>query len=415
MTQAMNSKQGWSRAMLAGVIVLLTGAAAAGCSNASSGADGARSVMVAKVTTAAIDDKLEQDADIVASSQINIVSKLGGDVVEVLKKKGDTVSRGDVLFRLDASDIERSREKTRLSRENLQSQLDKSAVEISTNKQVLRNTIEKLSLQIADLEKSYNSARNDYDAGTITKSQVDKMETQLKTARLDLDSAQKQLAGLEATDALGPLRIQIESAELSMKDIEKTLADLEVKAPVSGELTELTPEAGMTIPPGFSAGVVQQLDPIKIHADVTDNVVQQLSGRKEIPFSLQGSADSFTGTVTYLADVMSPSSRTYVLELSAPNPDRKLKPGMRVKLLLGSGGKRQVLAVPSAGIVKEGDNSYVFVLVGDHVEKRNVKLGRGSDNGREVVEGLKEGEQVVVSGQQGLKDQDKVAVRNSSP
>ncbi|MUG71491.1 efflux RND transporter periplasmic adaptor subunit [Paenibacillus validus] len=412
MAQSTNHKQAASRAMLAVLMVLLTGAAAAGCSNASAGSDGAKIVTVARAATAEIDGKLEQEADIVASSQLNIISKLGGDVVEVLKKKGDNVNRGDVLFRLDASDMERNLEKTRLSGENLQAQLDKNAAELSTNKQVLRNTVEKLSLQIADIEKSYNSVRNDYDAGTATKAQVDKIETQWKAARLDLDTAQKQLAGLESTDPLAPLRIQLQSAELSMKDIEDTLADVEVKAPIGGILTELTPEPGMTVPQGFAAGVVQQLDPIKIHADVTDQAVKQLAGRKEVTFTLQGSADSFTGTVTYLADVMSPSSKTYVLELSAPNPDRKLKPGMRVKLQLGDDGNRQALTVPSAGIVKEGVDNYVFVLFGDHVEKRSVTLGRSSDNGREVLSGLKEGEQVVVSGQQGLKDQDKAVIRN---
>lgn len=118
-----------------------------------------------------------------------------------------------------------------------------------------------------------------------------------------------------------------------------------------------------------------------------------------------------TGTITYLADVMSPQSKTYVLELSVPNPDQKLKSGMRVKLQLGGGSTQDVVTIPTASIVKEGNDNYVFVAANDQAEKRKVTLGRVADTNREVTDGIKEGEQVIVSGTQDLKDKDKIELR----
>lgn len=407
MTNISDKRNVWKRTSAIGLVVLLTGALAAGCS-ASSAAGGPKSVKTAPAAKMQMSDSKEIDADVISSSQVNVVTKVGGDVKEMLKKRGDVVQQGEVLFRIDDADAIRSREKAELSRKNLQAQLDKTSQDLVTNRGVLKNTIEKLQLTLADQEKSYNNTRNDYDAGLASKTQLDKVETQLKTTRLDLDTAKKQLANLDETDALASMRIQLQSADISLQDIEKTLADFEVKAPISGILTDLNPEAGTTVQPGYVAGVIQQVNPIKIHADLTESAVKLARGKKELPFTIQGSDSKMTGTVTYLADVMSPQSKTYVLEMIADNADLKLKSGMGVKLQIGGDSKQDVVTVPVASIVKEGNDNYVFVVSGDQAEKRKVALGRVSEANREVTDGIKEGEQVVVSGQQDLKDKDKV-------
>jgi RND family efflux transporter MFP subunit len=289
--------------------------------------------------------------------------------------------------------------------------MNKIREDMTTNRGVLTNTVEKLEIIIADQVKSYNNIRNDYDAGLATKAQLEKAESQIKTNRLDLDTAHKQLANLDATDPLASLSIQLKSTELSLRDIDKTLTDFEVKAPISGVLTDLLPEQGITVPAGYVAGVIQQLNPIKIHADLTESSLKYVQGKSVIPFMVPGSNTLLNGTVTYLADIMSPQSKTYVLELSAANDDNKLKSGTRVKLQLGGGSVQEVNTLPIASIVKEGNDNYVFVITQDLAEKRKVTLGRVSDTSREVMDGVKEGELVVVSGAQGLKDKDKVEAK----
>ncbi|MCS7462654.1 efflux RND transporter periplasmic adaptor subunit [Paenibacillus doosanensis] len=401
----------FKRILMTGLVVALSGILAAGCSVTSASGSQTKLVTTAPAAKQKMDDKLEVDADVVSSSQVNVITKVGGDVLEMKKKRGDYVQQGEVIFTLDSTDAARNREKTELSRQNLQAQLDKTSEDVVTNRAVLKNTIEKLQLSIADLEKSYNNIHNDYDEGLVPKAQLDKADTQLKTARLDLDTAQKQLANLDATDPLASLRIQIESANVALQDIDKTLSDFEVKAPISGVLTDLNPEKGVTVQAGYVAGVIQQQNPIKIHADLTESALKLARGKQAIPFTLQGSDEKLTGSVSYLADVMSPQSKSFVLELTAPNADMKLKSGMRVKLQLGGDSTQDVVTVPAASIVKEGNDSYVFVVSGDQAERRKVTLGRTADTNREVVSGVKEGEQIVVSGVQELKDKDKVELR----
>ncbi|WP_165972090.1 efflux RND transporter periplasmic adaptor subunit [Paenibacillus piri] len=407
-----HTSSAWKRAAAAMAFLLIGTAFVSGCAMTSAKEAQLPQVKTAPVAKQMMEGTIEQDADVVSSSQVNVTVKVGGDVQQLLKKRGDAVQQGEVILKLDAADMLRSKRKTELSRDNLQSQLDKTKEDVTTSKAVLRNTITKLELQIADLEKSYSTVRNDYDRGAVTKTQLDKAETQLKTARLDLDTAQKQLANLEATDPLATLRIQLESTAVGVEDIEKTISDLDVKAPISGILTELNPEVGVSVPAGYVAAVIQQLDPVKIHADLTEAGIKLVKGKTEVGFTIPGSPDKRKGTVTYLADVMSPQSKTFVLELTAPNEGFKLKPGTRVKLLLGEGGKQDALAVPTSAIVQEGDDMYAFVLSGDQVEKRKVTLGRAVNGYREVIGGLKEGEQLVSTGVQGLHDKEKVQIIN---
>lgn len=406
-----NNPVQWKRWIQTGLILALSGAVAVGCSTTSASSSQAKSVKTTPAAKQKMEDKTELDADVVSSTQVNMLSKVSGDVKEILKKRGDTVNQGDVVLVLDSVDAARNKEKTDLTLQNLQAQINKTREDISTNRGVLTNTVQKLQILIADQEKSYNNTRNDYDAGLATKAQLEKIETQIKTNRLDLDTAQKQLANLDATDPLATLRIQQQSTELSLRDIDKTLSDFEVKAPISGVLTDLFPEQGITVQAGYVAGVIQQLNPIKVHADITESSMKYIQGKTTIPFVTQGSNAPMTGTITYLADVMSPQSKTYVLELSVPNPDQKLKSGMRVKLQLGGGSTQDVVTIPTASIVKEGNDNYVFVAANDQAEKRKVTLGRVADTNREVTDGIKDGEQVIVSGTQDLKDKDKIELR----
>ena len=71
-----------------------------------------------------------------------------------------------------------------------------------------------------------------------------------------------------------------------------------------------------------------------------------------------------------------------------------------------------VPVIPSLSIVREGGDSFVYIVNGETVQKRKVELGRLNETNQEVISGVKEGEILVISGQHQLKDQDKIKVSN---
>ncbi|PZE21508.1 efflux RND transporter periplasmic adaptor subunit [Paenibacillus xerothermodurans] len=367
-------------------------------------------VKVEKIEKRKISDPVEQVADVVSSLQIDVMTKVAGDVQEILKQRGDTVTTGEVIFRMDPTDVLIQKEKAQIAVSGAQEQMKKAKQEVEDGKQELKNSIAKIQLSLTEAEESYNKLRNDYDQGLATEDQLEQAETQLNNLRLDLDTSQNKLTTLETTNSLAQLEQSLQTANVTIRESDRTLGHMEVKATVNGVLTDLPIEAGMTLSAGFKAGQIQQLDPIKIKAELTEDAAAMIRGKQELTFYVPGTVEYTTAKVSYLADVMSAESKSYALELEVPNADRTLKPGMKAQVLLTGESEQMVVTVPSLSVVRESGETFVFVLVGDQVEKRKIELGRLNEAHQEVLSGVSEGEQLVVTGQHQLKDKDKVQV-----
>lgn len=367
-------------------------------------------VKIALIEKIKIAEPFEQVADVVSSFQLDVVTKAVGDIQEIVKKRGESVNKGDIIFRLNPKDVQLQYDQSVLQVQSAQAQLAKAKEDLENNRTDLKNSMKKLDQAVSDAQKTYNKAHNDYDTGSITKFQMDQYETQLNNQKLDLASAQQKLKTLETTTALASLEVQIKTAELNVEQNKRTLSNMEMTAPVSGILTDLPIEVGMAVQAGFKAATIQQFDPIKIKAELTEASASLVRDKKELTYYIPGSANKTKAKVSYLADVVNASTGSYSLELEVPNADRKLRPGTKVQIQLTDDAEETVTAVPTLSVVREGSDTFVYVLNGDHVEKRKVELGRLNGVNQEVLFNVKAGEQLVVAGQNQLKDQEKVQV-----
>ena len=114
----------------------------------------------------------------------------------------------------------------------------------------------------------------------------------------------------------------------------------------------------------------------------------------------------FRGKVTYVGDVLDPTTRTMNLRLELPNPHRKLKPEMYATIRVHSLPETGVLMVPESAVQRERDRRFVFVQRDAHTfEARDVALGEGNGDMIKVLDGLLDGEPVVVKGAYVLKSE----------
>lgn len=398
--------------------VILSVAVISGCSgadpvtSAEAPAGQEQQIKTVKTTTIGkekIGEPLEQVAEVVPSLRMDVFAKVSGDVVQLLKNRGDYVNEGDVILKIDMDDVRLQRQKGQLGIKSAQAQLKQGKEDYTNGVTEMNNSIQKMEQGIADLEKNYNKMRNDYDLGLVTKIELEQMETQVNNQKMDLDILQKKLATLESSDSLAALEVQLESSQLTLQEIDRSLQHYEVRAPVSGILTELPVVVKATLSPGVQVGRIEQLNPAKISATLTEEAASYLRGKDEVTFYVPGSSEKLTGTITYLADVMNVDTKTYDLDVEVANDDLELKPGTRVQLMLTE-EEQLVVAVPTSSIVREGSDSYVFILKQEHVERRKVELGRLEGLNQEILSGVEEGERLVISGQHQLTDQEAVKV-----
>jgi cobalt-zinc-cadmium efflux system membrane fusion protein len=114
----------------------------------------------------------------------------------------------------------------------------------------------------------------------------------------------------------------------------------------------------------------------------------------------------FYGKVTYVGDVLDVATRTMNLRLELPNPHRKLKPEMYATIRVHSLPEPGVLMVPEAAVQRERDRRFVFIQRDAQTfEARDIKVGESNGEVVKVLEGLQEGEPVVVKGAYVLKSE----------
>ena len=187
------------------------------------------------------------------------------------------------------------------------------------------------------------------------------------------------------------------------------------------------PFAGRVIARNLTKGeVVEVTEKLFIIADLSEVLVMANIPEKDIPFirSDAGSSDKsgveqlvdvlltaypgevFHGKITYVGDVLDAATRTMKLRLEVPNPHRKLKPEMYATIRVHSLPEPNVLMVPEAAVQRERDRRFVFVQRDARTfEARDIQLGDSNGEVVKVLDGLREGESIVVKGAYVLKSE----------
>ncbi|MEI7026858.1 efflux RND transporter periplasmic adaptor subunit [Paenibacillus sp. y28] len=395
-------------ALLTASALALTGCAAQGTAPAAAQEQLLKVVKTTEVGTASWESAATQVADILPSLQLDVVLKTDGDVLQVVRKKGDLVREGDVIAVLDSVDVQRQVEKASYSLQSAEEQLSKAKKDLADSQNELSGSLTKAQDALMEAQKEYDKLRNDYDVGEATERQLETAETNLKAARIDIDTLKRKKETLDTTNSVSALELQLKASQIAAADADKALENFTVKAPADGLLTEMIAEEGMTLSRGTKIGVLQKQEKVKLKAELTDAAYKAVQGKSELPFTVSGSNETHTARITYLSRVANTTTKTFSLELEADNKGGSLLPGGRVQLNLTSANDQQTVAVPSASVIRENGEAYVFVLSGDQAEKRKVTIGRTKDNRFEITDGLKSGEKLIVVGQSQLKDGEQV-------
>lgn len=265
--------------------------------------------------------------------------------------------------------------------------------------------IEALDIQINNLEKELERSRELLEAGVITKQAFDKVESSYfstKAQRKALEASKDQLA--------------------------VTAGNAVIKAPISGVIAGKMLEVGDMAVPQVPLCRIMSIDRLKVLINLVESDVPRVRIGQEVLIYLDCCPDKrFKGKLTRILPYMNPQTRTNTVEVTLKNPVnrdtglRMLKPGMFGRAELVVERREGVLAAPEVGLFmdsqllkleKEGEvlRKAFVVDEGDIAHERLVRLGARKGSLYEVLEGLNEGDRIVVRGQHRLKDGQEVEI-----
>ena len=239
----------------------------------------------------------------------------------------------------------------------------------------------------------------------VIKASYEAADAQYKMAQLNVEKQQS------VYDQLGISELQFKSLMYG-RDAAKANADLmkarwertQLRSPINGVVDNTFPNAGEMAPPGVPIARVVNTSTIKIQTEITELYSDAI--RIGTPVSVTFDAvpnEELHGKVSFVGSTVSAANRTMLVEILFPNPSGKLKPEMVAKVNLIRQKKNNAILV-SENIVQLVDrNRYiVYVEKNGTAEERRVKIGGRQGGLVEVIDGLKIGEQLIVSGFQKL-------------
>lgn len=284
----------------------------------------------------------------------NISSAMPARIKQILVDEGMRVSKGQRLVVLD---------------------------DVNTTSYELQVQTAKASLKT--VEADYNRAVELLKIGGGTQQAVDQMQAQLVNARNAVAAAERTL------------RHAVENTVLT--------------SPINGVVTARNYDPG-DMTGGLPILTIAQPNPIKIAINVSES--EFVNVKKGMPanvtFDTYGD-EVFSGKVTMISPTIDQNSRTFGVEITVPNPGDRILPGMfgRVSMVFGTAVR---VVVPDKAVIKQpgsGDH-YVYVYKDGKVSYNKVELGQRIDNSYELISGVDNGAQVVISGQSKLANGAKV-------
>jgi len=196
----------------------------------------------------------------------------------------------------------------------------------------------------------------------------------------------------------------LEVPEAVIGEIERTRETrntVPVLAPADGIVTQLMARAGMYVTPGSEMFTIADLGQVWVMVDVFEHQLAWVAPGMAAEISVPAyPGRKWEGKVDYLYPDLDPKTRTLRVRLVFPNPDLDLKPNMFADVTISGGPKRDLLKIAREALIQTGERqSVVKALGGGRFQPVDVVTGMETAEGVEILSGLNEGDEIVVSGQ----------------
>lgn len=293
-------------------------------------------VEVFQVVPSPLREIVRTTGSLLASESISVRSETNGKVISFNFADGQEVEAGQLLFKIDDSELQAQRNRTLFRKE-----LAKSRAQ-----------------RISNLLRQGGMSQEDFDNA----------ENEVNVLRAEL---------------------QLIDAQLDKK---------EIRAPFSGRVGLRYVSEGSLVLSDTELTTLHKLDPIKIDFPVAERFASQLRPGMQIQFQIIGEQTSFTGEIYALNPRIDPSTRNLQVRAITPNPNQRLIPGSFANVEIVLDEIPNALLIPSIALIPGLNEQRVFVVKNNLIESRVVQTGQRLASRVQITDGLVPGDLVLVTG-----------------
>ena len=366
---------------------------------------------ISTVDKGVIEVSVSASGKVIPAFEEIINSPINSRIVEVYKRGGDSVDVGTPILKLDLQSAETEYNK-QLDEEQMKSlQLEQQRV---TNHNKLSEMEMNLKVSRMELDRKAVELRNEryldsLGAGTTDKVRQVELDYNVSILKLKEDEQKYKNEQALAEADLKVKELELNIFRKSLAETRRTLEDAQIRSPRKAILTYVNNEIGSQIGQGAKVAIVSDLSHIMIEGEIADTYGDRIAAGSKAVIKI--GSEKLDGTVSDVTPLSKNGVISFTVQLEEDN-HKRLRSGLKTDVYVMNAVKDDVLRIANSSYYVGKGEYELFVVNGNQLLKRKVQLGDSNFEYVEVVSGLQEGDQVIVSDMNAYKDKNKLKIED---
>ena len=366
---------------------------------------------ISTVDKGVIEVSVSASGKVIPAFEEIINSPINSRIVEVYKRGGDSVDVGTPILKLDLQSAETEYNK-QLDEEQMKSlQLEQQRV---TNHNKLSEMEMNLKVSRMELDRKAVELRNEryldsLGAGTTDKVRQVELDYNVSILKLKEDEQKYKNEQALAEADLKVKELELNIFRKSLAETRRTLEDAQIRSPRKAILTYVNNEIGSQIGQGAKVAIVSDLSHFKIEGEIADTYGDRIAAGSKAVIKI--GSEKLDGTVSDVPPLSKNGVISFTVQLEEDN-HKRLRSGLKTDVYVMNAVKDDVLRIANSSYYVGKGEYELFVVNGNQLLKRKVQLGDSNFEYVEVVSGLQEGDQVIVSDMNAYKDKNKLKIED---
>jgi HlyD family secretion protein len=337
---------------------------------------------------------------------------LGGIVETKFVEDGAMLKEGDTIIQLSNASMQLSYMDQETRMYDAINNLQNSRISLEQNKFYRQKEITNLLYEIDQVKKTFSREKTLFDEGVISVKEYEDAERDytFTMKQLEISLELQKLDSVSAEEQKRQINASIQRMRANLDQLRKNMEKLIVRSPSEGVLTSFDVEIGENIPAGTRIGRIDIMGGYKMRANIDERYVSRVDYGQEAELDFAG--NTYQLSVSKIYTGVTGGAFQVDMQFTGEQP-AAIKRGQTIQMRLMFSSPREALIIKRGGFFQETGGNWIYVvdLSGDFAVKRDIRLGRQNTRYYEILDGLKPGEEVIISSYDSFGGKDKLVFK----
>ncbi len=360
---------------------------------------------ISEVRAGEFNDYIRISGQVHPMTTIQLSPREAGIVEEIVIEEGTQVKAGDVIIRLSNDDLDLEILNSEANLAEKENALRNTMIQMEQEKMQLSLNILELETEVKRKGRALESQKRLFDDGLIGKEEYLRSEEDytLFCKKLEVTIARAEQDSMYREVQIRQMEESLKNMKINMQRIRNRKANLDVKAPIDGELGLIEVGLGESVGSGMKIGQINAVGSYKIEAQIDEHYIDRVSAGLSATFERQN--ETFDAVIRKVYPEVRGGKFQADFKFSGEQP-ANIRTGQTYYLNLQLGQPESAVLIPRGTFYQKTGGKWIYVVSpeGGKAVKREIRIGRQNPQFYEVLEGLEAGEKVITSGYDNFGD-----------